>query len=148
MLQAPRLTGALAVLEAFGRRRWVEPVVSNASLAADYVKQHGRKAADAMTHNVITVSPTTDVADIAHVLETNHIKRVPVMEAGKLVGIVSCANIVQALASSGPGGLSAGSPAGICRLRAGAARDTGRGPRTPQGYAAWRIIWRRYRWSL
>jgi len=47
---------------------------------------------------VISVSDTTPVADIAILLETNRIKRVPVLRDGKLVGIVSRANIVRALA--------------------------------------------------
>jgi len=51
-----------------------------------------------MTRDVISVSDATPVADIAIVLETNRIKRVPVLRDGKLVGIVSRANLVRALA--------------------------------------------------
>ena len=55
-----------------------------------------------MTRNVITVTPTTPLGEIARLLETKHIKRVPVVEDGRLVGIVSKANLVQALASVPP----------------------------------------------
>ena len=51
-----------------------------------------------MTRNVLSVTETTSVGDIAVLLETNRIKRVPVLRDGKLVGIVSRANLVQALA--------------------------------------------------
>jgi CBS domain-containing protein len=85
------------------RSRWMELAFSNASLAADYVKQHGRKASDVMTRDVITVDPTTQITEIANILESRHIKRVPVLGDGKLVGIVSRANLIQALASNANG---------------------------------------------
>jgi signal-transduction protein with cAMP-binding, CBS, and nucleotidyltransferase domain len=54
-----------------------------------------------MTSEVTSVSETTDLADIANLLETKRIKRVPVVTDGKLVGIVSRANLVLALAAAG-----------------------------------------------
>jgi osmotically-inducible protein OsmY len=48
---------------------------------------------------VITATPDTSLQDIAHLLEKNGIKRVPIVDAGRLVGIVSRANLLQALAS-------------------------------------------------
>jgi CBS domain-containing protein len=68
-------------------------------LAADYVRSHGRKASEVMTENVVTVEDTTLIADIARLLETRRIKRVPVLRDGKLVGIVSRANLLRALAT-------------------------------------------------
>ncbi len=50
---------------------------------------------------VISVSPDTSLQEIANVLEKHGIKRVPVIENGRLVGIVSRANLVQALATRG-----------------------------------------------
>jgi CBS domain-containing protein len=67
-------------------------------LAGDYIKSHSGKVKDVMTRDVISVVDTTPVADIAVVLETNRIKRVPVLRDGKLVGIVSRANLERALA--------------------------------------------------
>ena len=51
-----------------------------------------------MTRDVMSVTEETPVADIAVLLETNRIKRVPVLRGGKLIGIVSRANLVRALA--------------------------------------------------
>jgi len=82
------------------RRRswWLDMMASTNRLAGDYIKSHSGKVKDVMTRNVLSVAETTSVADIAVLLETNRIKRVPVVRDGKLVGIVSRANLVQALA--------------------------------------------------
>src|SRR5271155_5984753 len=82
------------------RRRswWLDMMASTNQLAGDYVKSHSGKGRDVMTRDVISVTETTPVADIAVLLETNRIKRVPVVRDGKLVGIVSRANLVRALA--------------------------------------------------
>lgn len=69
-----------------------------------YVKSHARYARDIMTRNVISVAESTPIAEIATLLETRGIKRVPVLRHKKLVGIVSRANLIQALsAHSKPG---------------------------------------------
>jgi CBS domain-containing protein len=83
------------------RRRpwWLAVLSGREGLAAAYVKEHARKVADIMTRNVITVEPETPLAAVAAILEKNRIKRVPVVKDGKLVGIVSRANLLQALAS-------------------------------------------------
>ena len=82
------------------RRRawWLDMMASTNRLAGDYIKSHSVQVKDVMTRNVLSVTETTPVADIALLLEANRIKRVPVVRDGKLVGIVSRANLVQALA--------------------------------------------------
>jgi CBS domain-containing protein len=67
--------------------------------ARDYVKTHATKVSDVMTTEVVTVRPDTPLGEVAGILEARHIKRVPVTEGGRVVGIVSRANLVQALAS-------------------------------------------------
>jgi CBS domain-containing protein len=79
--------------------RWLELISSSDSLAAEYTRTHGRKAGEIMTRDVITVTDTTPIADIAHLLEAKRIKRVPVLRDGELVGIVSRRNLLQALAT-------------------------------------------------
>ena len=78
---------------------WLDALASNETLAAEYVKSHSRKVADVMTRQVITASPETSVAEVAALLEKNRIKRVPIVKNGKIVGIVSRANLLQGLAS-------------------------------------------------
>lgn len=83
------------------RRRswWLESFTSESALAAEFVKANARKVADVMTRRVITAAPDTPLREIANLLEKHRIKRVPIVQNGKLVGIVSRANLVQALAS-------------------------------------------------
>lgn len=84
------------------RRRspWLELFVSKQSAAAEYVKSHSRKVTDVMTRRVVTATPETSLAELAGLLEKNAIKRVPIVKDNKVVGIVSRANLLQALASS------------------------------------------------
>jgi CBS domain-containing protein len=83
------------------RSWWLETFSSAEQLMSEFVKAHGRKAKDVMTRQVISVSPDTSLQEIANLLENHGIKRVPVIENGRLVGIVSRANLVQALATRG-----------------------------------------------
>jgi CBS-domain-containing membrane protein len=78
---------------------WLDALASNEGLAAEYVKSHSRNVTDVMTQDVITATPDTPVAEVAALLERNRIKRVPIVEDGRLVGIVSRANLLQGLAS-------------------------------------------------
>lgn len=71
--------------------------------AADYIKSHASRARDIMTREVVSVAPDTGLAEIATLLEKRRIKRVPVLSEGNLVGIVSRANLVQAIAATRPG---------------------------------------------
>jgi CBS domain-containing protein len=79
------------------RSWWLTLFGDETDLARNYAKAHGRTAQDVMTPNVISVSETTSVSEIASMLERNRIKRVPVVRNGKLVGIVTRANLLQAL---------------------------------------------------
>lgn len=81
------------------RSWWLRFFSSMESLATEYAKTYGLKARDLMTRTPQTVGEDTSLADVARVLESLHIKRVPVVRDGRVVGIVSRANLVQALAS-------------------------------------------------
>jgi CBS-domain-containing membrane protein len=54
-----------------------------------------------MTHEVISTDEDTSLSEIARILESNHIKRVPVIEGGQLVGLVSRGDVLHGLASLG-----------------------------------------------
>lgn len=70
------------------------------TLAAEFAKSHGMRVDDLMSSEVITATEDTPLTEIAAILERNRIKRIPIMRGSELVGIVSQANLVQALASS------------------------------------------------
>lgn len=80
------------------RSWWLELLTADRNLAADYVKAHGRKVSEVMTRKLITATPDTPINAIALMLEKHGIKRVPILDHGKLVGIVARANLLQALA--------------------------------------------------
>ena len=83
------------------QRSWLgEFLHSTRKLASEYLKENAVKVSDLMTSNVIYVSPQAELSEIADLLERHHIKRVPVLDQGKLVGIVSRANLIRALASA------------------------------------------------
>jgi CBS domain-containing protein len=82
------------------RRSWWLDHLSASRDAVDYVKSHGLAVADVMTQDVVSVDETAPLSEVANLMETRHIKRLPVLRDGQLVGIVSRANLVQALASA------------------------------------------------
>jgi CBS domain-containing protein len=82
---------------------WQEAVTGAGTLAEEFVKSHGKKVGEIMTPEVVAVSEETPLSEIATLFEQQRIKRVPVTEGGKLVGVVSRSNLIQALAS--PGGI-------------------------------------------
>ncbi len=77
---------------------WVLKMASRAEEAREFIKAHGRTAEDVMTRNVVTLSEDMDLSEAAHELESNRIKRAPVVQDGKVVGIVSRSNLLQAVA--------------------------------------------------
>lgn len=81
---------------------WLRLFAGSDDQAREYLRVHGRRAEDVMTEQVVTVTEDTPLARIASLLERHRIKRVPVMREGKLVGIVSRANLLQGLAAWRP----------------------------------------------
>ena len=75
---------------------WRDP----SDLADDFTKAHGKTARDVMTAPVISVGPEAPLSEIAETLERNHIKRVPIVEDGRVVGLISRANIIREIASA------------------------------------------------
>ena len=80
------------------RPRWLEILLGPGRLASDYVRTHGRKVEDIMTRDPVSVAPETPLDEIVELMERHRIKRVPVLEGEKLVGIVSRADFLRALA--------------------------------------------------
>jgi predicted transcriptional regulator len=83
------------------RAWWLELLSEGEGLASDfldYLKEENRSATDIMKHDVVTVTETTPVSDIVDLFAKHGIKRVPVLRAGKLVGIVARSDIIRAMA--------------------------------------------------
>lgn len=81
------------------RTRWLEFLLGPGRLAVDYVHSHGRFVKEVMTPDPRTVSEDTPLEEVVHLMERHRIKRLPVMRGSQLVGIISRANLMHALAS-------------------------------------------------
>jgi CBS domain-containing protein len=66
----------------------------------DFAKGYGGNVADVMTTNVVTVAEDAPLGRVAALMEEHGIKRVPVMRKGRLVGIVSRADLLRAIATA------------------------------------------------
>ncbi|MBX9828441.1 MAG: CBS domain-containing protein [Xanthobacteraceae bacterium] len=85
---------------ATGRRRprWMEFFAGPGQLAEEYVQAHGRKVGEVMTRDPVSVTEETPLEEVVTLMEKRRIKRVPVVRGGKVIGIVSRANLLHALA--------------------------------------------------
>lgn len=79
------------------RGRWLKVLLGDS--AVDYVREHGRRVSDVMTSDPVTITEDATLEEIVDAMETNGVKRLPVMKEGRLVGLVSRANLMQAVAS-------------------------------------------------
>ena len=83
---------------------WLDGFSNAQALASRYVKAHGATVADVMTRQVATVRPDAELDEVANVLQAHRVKRVPVVQDGKLLGIVTRSDIVKAVSGAmGPG---------------------------------------------
>lgn len=80
------------------RPRWLEFVLSPGTLAEEYVRTHGRKVSEIMTPEPKTIAEDTPLGEAVDLMERYHIKRLPVMRGEQVVGIVTRANLLRALA--------------------------------------------------
>jgi CBS domain-containing protein len=68
---------------------WLEALTPGSILAEEFSKSHGRTVGEIMSPHVVSASEDASLGEIAALLERHRIKRVPIIEDGKLVGIVS-----------------------------------------------------------
>lgn len=81
------------------RPKWLEFVLGPGKLAQEYVHASGRKIKDVMTPDPWTIGEDESLEAVVDMMERRRIKRIPVTRDGRLVGIISRANLMHALAS-------------------------------------------------
>lgn len=81
------------------RGRFLAFILGPGRAATDFVHEHGRKVAEVMTPEPLTITEDTRLEEIVALMEKNHVRRLPVMRGDGIVGIVSRANLLQAVAS-------------------------------------------------
>jgi len=99
------------------RPRWLEFLLGPGRMADEYVRTHAKKVDDIMTPEPATVGEGTGLDDIVKLMERRRIKRLPVVRDGKVVGIVSRANLLHALATLVPEAPPAGKADAAIRER-------------------------------
>ena len=84
-----------------GRKRsgFMKFILGAGREAADFVHEHGSKVGEIMTPEPLTINEDTDPEQIVELMEKNNVKRLPVIRGNKLAGIVTRANLLQAVAS-------------------------------------------------
>lgn len=81
------------------RSRFLKFILGPGQSATDFVHEHGRKISEIMTHEPVTISEDTPIESIVTLMEKNRLKRLPVIRDDRVVGIVSRANLLQAVAN-------------------------------------------------
>jgi CBS domain-containing protein len=81
------------------RGRWLRFILGPGKTASDFVHEHGHRVDEVMTKQPLTITEDTALAEIVDLMEKNNVKRLPVIRGEKVVGIVSRANLLQAVAS-------------------------------------------------
>jgi CBS domain-containing protein len=81
------------------RPRWLEFLTGPGRLAGEYVRTHGRKVSEIMTPDPVTAAEDTPLDEVVRLMEQHRIKRLPVVRGRAVVGIISRANLLHALAS-------------------------------------------------
>ena len=79
------------------RSRWLRFFMSDEDRARDFVKTHGLRAKDVMSQPVVSVSPDATLTDIVNLMTSRRIKRVIVLEHGKLAGVVTRSDLLRTL---------------------------------------------------
>lgn len=77
---------------------WLAAFLLPSRAASDYVLTHSRHVSGVMTHNPVFVAPETALAEVAELMLRKHIKRLPVLEHGALVGVISRSDLLRMLA--------------------------------------------------
>ncbi len=81
------------------RGRWLKFILGPGTEAIDFVHENGRNVSEVMTREPVTITEDTPLEEIVRMMEKHDVKRLPVMRGETLVGIVSRANLLQAVAS-------------------------------------------------
>ncbi|MEJ2175207.1 MAG: CBS domain-containing protein [bacterium] len=79
------------------RSRWLRFFMSDEDRARDYVKTHGLRAKDVMSQPVVSVSPDATLTEVVNLMTARRIKRVMVLEHGKLVGVITRSDLLRML---------------------------------------------------
>ncbi|RUU10966.1 CBS domain-containing protein [Mesorhizobium sp. M7A.T.Ca.TU.009.01.3.2] len=81
------------------RPRWLEFLVSPGKAADQYVHANGRRIEEVMSQDVVTASASASLAEVVELMTRHHVKRIPVVDVGKVVGIITRSDLLRTLLS-------------------------------------------------
>ncbi|WP_352688384.1 CBS domain-containing protein [Mesorhizobium sp. M0208] len=81
------------------RQRWLEFLVSPGRVAEEYVHANGQRIEEVMSKDVITASPAASLSAVVELMTRHHVKRIPVVDGRKVVGIITRSDLLRALLS-------------------------------------------------
>jgi CBS-domain-containing membrane protein len=114
---------------------WLEFLIAPGRLAREYTDANARNVGEVMSAEVVSVTPGDALPEVIRLMERHHVKRLPVIEAGRLVGIVSRANLVRALLhnlTEPPGNAAGDAVAGDAEIRGRIMAEIARQPWGPR----------------
>ncbi|HUN44197.1 MAG TPA: CBS domain-containing protein [Acetobacteraceae bacterium] len=76
---------------------WLRMMLSPGRQAADFTRAHGRRVRDVMTQDVVTVAADAPLEEVVEAMERHRIKRIPVAEGNRVIGVVSRSDLMRAL---------------------------------------------------
>ncbi|UVK47118.1 CBS domain-containing protein [Mesorhizobium sp. AR07] len=79
------------------RSRWLEFLVSPGKVADEYIHANGRRVAEVMSDSVVTTTCDASLEDVVELMTRHHVKRLPVVEGGRVVGIIARSDLLRAL---------------------------------------------------
>lgn len=80
-----------------GQVSWLKTFLMPESLAKNYTHTHGRQVSEVMTSDPISVTPATQLTEVAEIMQRRRVKRLPVLDGQKLVGVVGRTDLLRAL---------------------------------------------------
>ncbi|GAB2175975.1 CBS domain-containing protein [Dongia sp. agr-C8] len=87
------------------RPKWLEFLVGPDVLAGEYVRSHARRISEIMTTPVVTIGEDAELEDVVRLMERKRIKRVVILRDGRIAGLITRNNMLQALAALIPDSL-------------------------------------------
>ncbi len=76
---------------------WLRLLVSPGRQAAEFTRTYGRHVRDVMTEDVIAVPSSAPLEEVVETMEKHRIKRLPVVENSRVIGVVSRSDLLRYL---------------------------------------------------
>ncbi|TDR90023.1 CBS domain-containing protein [Enterovirga rhinocerotis] len=84
------------------RTRWLEFLAGPGKLAEEYSQARGRRVAELMTERVVSIPLSAPLSEAVDLMTRNKVKRLPVVDGQRVVGILSRSDLLRALSRSMP----------------------------------------------